>query len=76
MAMLTTRQPLTPTWHACPPDGHDDPRKPSQMSIDSHGFYSLEPASPVYRVIQAQMSFWQSGFIPGTTTCQSKDSFG
>ena len=59
--MLTTRQPLTPTWRACPPDGHDDPRgglaltvlwaggriiphtlaKPSQMSIDSHGFYSF-----------------------------------
>ena len=27
MAMLTTRQTLTPTWHACPPDGHDDPRR-------------------------------------------------
>lgn len=26
MAILTTRQTLTPTWHACPPDGHDDPR--------------------------------------------------
>ena len=27
MAMLTTRQTLTPTRHACPPDGHDDPRR-------------------------------------------------
>jgi len=46
------------------------------MNIDSHGLYSLEPASPVYRVIQAHLSRLQSGFIPGHATRQSKGSFG
>jgi hypothetical protein len=51
-------------------------RKPRQMTIDSHGLYSLEPASPVYRVIQAHLSRWQSGFLPGNAPRQMKGSFG
>ena len=46
------------------------------MHIDSHRLFSLEPASPVYRVLQAHVSRWQSGVLPGNATRQRKGSCG
>jgi hypothetical protein len=45
------------------------------MHIDLHGLSSLEPASPGYRVIQARLSRWQSGCMPGNATRQMKGSW-